>query len=118
VKGDEHAWLAYYKEGRVAVPGKLDATHPDQGARPLASGEAKAERPGRQGGNGNGRVGLVDLEAARPCRKKWKRDRGPLPDPDAEAFCRIYARVVLRIKGLAGLTRLVSAKEGVERESA
>jgi hypothetical protein len=84
----------------------------------LAGGKRKAEEPRRQGGNGNHRLGLVDLELSRRHRKGWTRDRGPLADPDAEAFCRIYARVVLRIRGLAGLPKSASAKEEVERESA
>ena len=42
----------------------------------------------------------------------------PLDDPEVEAFCRIYARVVLRIKGLAGLPRAEDMEEEVEHESA
>ena len=49
--------------------------------------------------------------------RRFQRGR-PLEDPDAEAFCRIYARVVLRIKGLEGLPRSASAGEEVEHESA
>jgi hypothetical protein len=47
-----------------------------------------------------------------------RRESKPLEDPDAEAFCRVYARIVLRQKGLAGLPRGEQVQEEVDRETA
>jgi hypothetical protein len=66
----------------------------------------------REGRKARGRPGAPALL---PRRREHSRQ---LEDADAEAFCRIYARVVLRIKGLAGLPKSVNAGEEVGRESA
>ena len=84
----------------------------------MASAKGKPEGRGRQGGKGSDRLGLVELEPLRPCRKGSTQDRGPLADPDAEAFCQTLARVVLRIKGLAGRSAEENAAQEVQRESA
>ena len=57
-------------------------------------------------------------EALAATLRRRKSCSSALGDPDAEAFCRIYARVVLRIKGLVGLPKPANAREEVERESA
>jgi|GEM_PF-5924587 len=63
---------------------------------------------------------LVKVSWLRPVRPSvnWRNVGHLLVDPEVEAFCRIYARVVLRIKGLAGFPRAEDMEEGVEHESA
>ena len=82
----------------------------------MASRERNRERPKGQGQNGI-EVGLGDAGAVTP-RERRRRETKPLDDPDAEAFCRVYARIVLRVRGLAGLPRSVSAEEEAQSDSA
>ena len=63
--------------------------------------------------------GFVPPGATRGFRRPSRLGHGrPLDDPEVEAFCRILARVVLRIKGLAGRTELLQVGTEVRDESA
>ena len=99
------------------VPRKASRLVPNQGWA-LAGSKRNRSRQEGQGDNCIAGVHWGDVRALTRGTGRRRRQTQPLEDADAEAFCRIYARIVLRVKGLAGLPKPASAEEEVQGESA
>lgn len=84
----------------------------------MAGSKSNRGRQEGQADNCTAEAYLGDVPTATPRERRRRRQIKPLDDPDVEAFCRIYAGVVLRIKGLEGLPKVEQAQEEVNRESA
>ena len=77
----------------------------------MAGSKSNWGRQEGQADNCTAEVRLGDVRAVTPREGRRRGQTKPLDDPDAEAFCRVYAKIVLRVSGLAGLPRSAGAEE-------